>query len=126
MDSNNSSLAGNTTLREDAPPKGCTCGWPMFENNPRVRFHTYSCQINTGFNLGHAISALHKEVESARAKFADFNSPHEGYAVIREELDELWDHCKANTGRSVEAREEAIQIAAMALRYALDLTVSDA
>lgn len=51
-----------------------------------------------------------------------FNSPHEGHSVIREELDELWEHVRANTGRTAEARKEAIQIGAVALRYALQLT----
>jgi hypothetical protein len=32
-----------------------------------------------------------------------------------------WEHVKANTGTSEDARAEAIQIAAMALRFALDL-----
>lgn len=60
------------------------------------------------------------ELRRAMTRFAPFNSPHEGWAVIREELDELWEHVKANTGKGPEARTEAIQIAAMALRYALD------
>jgi len=68
-----------------------------------------------------AVLAVTDELESALAKFPPLNSPHEGKAVIEEELDELWQHVKANTGRSPEARREAIQIAAMALRYALDL-----
>lgn len=62
------------------------------------------------------------ELTKARDRFAPFNSPHEGWAVIREELDELWEHVKANTGRDPEAYEEAIQVAAMALRYAYDLS----
>ena len=62
------------------------------------------------------------EVVKAMDKFDAFNSPHEGWAVIREELDELWEHVRANTGRADEARVEAIQIAAMAFRYVLDLT----
>jgi hypothetical protein len=62
------------------------------------------------------------ECRRGMAAFPAFNSPHEGWAVIREELDELWDHVKADTGRSPEARKEAIQIAAMALRYVHDLT----
>ena len=61
------------------------------------------------------------ELDSARRKFAPFNSPHEGKAVIEEELDELWKHVKENTGRTVAAKTEAIQLAAMAIRYALDL-----
>ena len=66
-----------------------------------------------------------REARRGMAKFAAFHSPHEGWAVIVEELGELWDHVKANTGRSVEARQEAIQVAAMALRYAHDLCGSE-
>jgi hypothetical protein len=61
------------------------------------------------------------ELDGALAKFPPFNSPHEGKAVIEEELDELWEHVKANTGRGTAAYEEALQVAAMALRYAHDL-----
>lgn len=49
-------------------------------------------------------------------------SPHEGYAIVLEELDELWEHVRADTGRSMMARTEAIQVAVTALRYAADLT----
>jgi NTP pyrophosphatase (non-canonical NTP hydrolase) len=50
------------------------------------------------------------------------NSPHEGYAVILEELDELWDEVKKKRGgRDNAARKEAIQVAAMALRYVIEL-----
>lgn len=62
-----------------------------------------------------------EELSNAISRFPAFNSPHEGKAVIEEELDELWEHVKANTGRSKEARQEALQVAAMALRYVLDL-----
>lgn len=44
-------------------------------------------------------------------------SLHEGYAILKEEVDELWDEIKANrTGKSV--RGEALQVAAVALRIA--------
>ncbi len=67
------------------------------------------------------LAEVEVELFKAVRKFDPFNSPHEGYAVILEELEELWDHAKANTGRSAEARQEAIQVAAMALRYVLDV-----
>lgn len=67
------------------------------------------------------LAEVEVELFSAVRKFDPFNSPHEGYAVILEELEELWDHAKANNGRSPEARQEAIQVAAMALRYVLDV-----
>ncbi|MGH2514003.1 MAG: hypothetical protein ACRDGQ_15135 [Candidatus Limnocylindrales bacterium] len=64
------------------------------------------------------------ELADATRKFAPFNSPHEGFGVIYEEfVIELGEHVWHNTGRSAEARKEAIQVAAMAVRYALDLTV---
>ena len=63
-----------------------------------------------------------KELTHARARFHSFNSPHEGWAVVKEELDELWDDVKANEGHGSHAYKEAIQVAAMALRYAYDLS----
>lgn len=54
------------------------------------------------------------------------HSPHEGHSVIREELDELWEHVRADTGRSAEARREAVQIATTAIRYAAQLCEEDA
>ena len=65
------------------------------------------------------LSMVRAELMRAQAKHPLFNSPHEGHSVIREELDELWDHVKADTGRSPAAIKEAIQIAAMGARYAL-------
>jgi len=74
--------------------------------------------------LDYALKRVGNEVLRAIDRFPAMNSPHEGKAVIEEELDELWEHCRANTGRSPEAITEAIQIAAMAVRYVLDLSES--
>lgn len=61
-------------------------------------------------------------LDAAMTKHPPMNSPHEGWAVIYEELIvELGEHVWHDTGRSAEARKEAIQVAAMGLRYALDL-----
>lgn len=68
-----------------------------------------------------ALGDVASETIRALAKWAPFNSAHEGWAVIREELDELWEHVRANSGGSEEARVEAVQIAAMAVRYAAEL-----
>src|SRR6476619_4813163 len=40
---------------------------------------------------------VQRELSQARATHAPMNSHHEGYAVILEELDELWEVCKQNT-----------------------------
>ena len=66
------------------------------------------------------------ELRTARTVFAAMHSPHEGFAVIKEELDELWEHVRGNTGRGRRARREAIQIAAMAMRYIIDLSDDEA
>lgn len=66
---------------------------------------------------------IEKEVESAMAKYHPFNSNHEGYAVIKEEVDELWDEIKNSKAVNANARmrKECIQIAAMAIRFIKDL-----
>jgi hypothetical protein len=62
---------------------------------------------------------LAAECECAMAKFASFNSAHEGYAVILEELDEAWTEIKRN---NVElAIEEMVQVGAMALRFVVEM-----
>jgi hypothetical protein len=61
------------------------------------------------------------ELERAIGKFAPMHSGHEGKATIEEELDELWDEIKANRPAGPAARAEAIQVAAMAIRYVLDV-----
>lgn len=63
------------------------------------------------------------ELACATAKFAPMHSAHEGYAVILEELDEL----KAEVFKSPmhrdpdRIRDEAIQVAAMAIRFLADI-----
>lgn len=63
-----------------------------------------------------------KELARATSKFGPFHNVHEGYAVILEELDELWTDIKNNAGATAKARAEACQVAAMAIRYMMDLT----
>lgn len=54
----------------------------------------------------------------AARKFSAFGSEHEGYAVILEEVDELWDAIKANKITTEFARmREAVQVGAMAMKF---------
>jgi NTP pyrophosphatase (non-canonical NTP hydrolase) len=63
-----------------------------------------------------------EELTRAMCAFPSFHSAHEGYAVLLEEVDELWDEVKKKQGTRDRAklRKEAIQVAAMALRFALE------
>jgi hypothetical protein len=65
--------------------------------------------------------AARDELIRACRRFGPMHSPREAIAVIEEEFLELREHVYGNTGRSPAAMVEAIQLAAMALRYALDL-----
>ena len=69
------------------------------------------------------LKAIEAEYNAASSKYPAFHSTHEGYAVIKEEVDELWDLVKANKGIAGNdtMKQEAIQIAAMALRFIKDL-----
>lgn len=103
-----------------------------------------------------ALSDQAQEFSSANLNFGTFSSSHEGFAVLKEEVDELWDVVKTNPrkidikgfsqrpyhedGRSKTSeellaavrdwqdaertrrmRKEAIQVAAMALRFVVDV-----
>ncbi len=73
----------------------------------------------------HAVWEVERELARATEKFPPFNSYHEGYAVIKEEVDELWDEVKNSHGADraevIDAiRKEAVQVAAMALRFLED------
>jgi hypothetical protein len=68
--------------------------------------------------LALALMPTLKELYTASKKFKPFNSSHEGFAVLLEEVDELWEEVKKNN--LVGARREAIQVAAMALRFLID------
>lgn len=65
------------------------------------------------------------EVMRAKQMFpVDFHNQHEGYAVALEEVDELWAEVKKNQRDYdlIAMRKEAIQAAAMFVRFATELT----
>jgi NTP pyrophosphatase (non-canonical NTP hydrolase) len=63
------------------------------------------------------LDAIIIEYAEAREHFPKFHSAHEGYAVLKEEVDELWDEIKKRHHDPDKMREEAIQVAAMALAF---------
>lgn len=73
----------------------------------------------------HACDDVLEEVLRAKTMFkTNFQNQHEGYAVILEELDELWQEVKKNQKNYDIAaqRKEAIQCAAMCIRFITELT----
>lgn len=70
-----------------------------------------------------AIEEIKKEIESAQSKYPALHSNHEAYAVILEEMDELWDEIKKSKDVKGNGRikSELIQVGAMVLRYLNDL-----
>ncbi len=70
------------------------------------------------------ISEVLGELDLAERTFPPFNSAHEGYAVLLEEVDELWGEVKASppiNRRPEQLRKKAVQVAAMALRFIRDV-----
>jgi len=75
----------------------------------------------TVYKLDNIASEFVDEYLKAKKKFPKFRSNHEGYAVIKEEVDELWDEIKKKNESKERMREEAIQIGAMTLGFIYDL-----
>jgi len=67
-----------------------------------------------------AIAYLVAELDRAQEMFPRFQSKHEGYAVILEELDELWETIKSKTMTEEQILDEATHVAAMATRFLID------
>ena len=61
------------------------------------------------------------ELATAVAVHAPMASAHEGWAVIKEEEEELWDEIKAKHPDLAAMEREAVQVAAMAVRFLHDV-----
>ena len=71
-----------------------------------------------------ALGLIEQEAADAAAKFAPFNSAHEGIAVLREEYLELEAECfkrVRDPANRAAMKLEAIQVGAMAVRFLTDL-----
>jgi len=71
-----------------------------------------------------AVNDVVNEYKNATLNYGPFASYHEGYAIMAEELEELWAEIKKKPSERDEGklRAESKQCAAMALRFMIDLT----
>jgi hypothetical protein len=74
--------------------------------------------------LNAILTEISKEFQRAAGLYSPFASLHEGWAILEEEVEELWDEVKKSPKRrdAAKIREEAVQVAAMAFRFLYDLT----
>ncbi|OLS27710.1 MAG: hypothetical protein HeimC2_10700 [Candidatus Heimdallarchaeota archaeon LC_2] len=61
------------------------------------------------------------EYLEARITHKGLHSYHEGYAVLKEEIEELWDEIKKRSPVNDKLFKEAIQVGAMALAFIHEL-----
>lgn len=74
-------------------------------------------------DLDNILEDIKKEFKFATEHWNDFGSLHEAYAIVLEEMDELWDEVKRSQKdpeRLSYVKEEAIQVATMAIRLIHD------
>ena len=66
---------------------------------------------------------VEKELKRARTLHEPWHSAHEGWAILYEEVDELWDEVRRKAGGNRDDRmlHEIVQIGAMAQRFAEDV-----
>ena len=68
-----------------------------------------------------AVTAIVSEYRRAAAAHSPMHSAHEGYAVLQEGVDELWDEVKQRRPDRAAMVTEAVQVGAMALRFLVDV-----
>lgn len=66
-----------------------------------------------------SLNLIESEYNRASNLYPNFHSNHEGYAVLKEEVDELWDAIKKSKDviGNDQIKHELIQIGAMVVRY---------
>ncbi len=101
------------------------CGWGDGVHTMDCAGNAQRARENRAQVVAHDV--VHETLRAMKTH-APFHSAHEGYAVILEELDELkeevWKKAKERDIKKME--REAIQVAAMAVRFVADLLATKA
>ena len=74
-------------------------------------------KTTTEMKIDNILAEVKNELNNANEMHGNFASYHEGYAVIKEEFEELWDEIKKRNPSKADLREEAIQLTAMGLKF---------
>ncbi len=100
-------------------PWPCDKAWEFEPEIPGETVIELIDRIGVATDAQYYIPIILDELQRARKKHTKpFNSAHEGYAVILEELDEVWEEIKRDDLPA--AQQEMVQVAAMALRFLVD------
>jgi NTP pyrophosphatase (non-canonical NTP hydrolase) len=102
---------------------GCECEYVPGDTKECRTCYPPCDETDGGAHYWVAAKQAFREARDARRNWPPFNSAHEGFAVLLEEVDELKAHVWTNQKkRDLNAmRKEAIQVAAMAIRFAGDV-----
>lgn len=63
------------------------------------------------------VALIVDELSRANKVYKPFSSAHEGYAVMLEEMDELFDEIRKKRPDKSRMQDEAIQVGAMAIKF---------
>lgn len=79
--------------------------------------------MNRNNELDQILLDVVAEFERATDKHGSLNSAHEAYAVILEEIEEVWEEVKKRSAKRnpYRLRAELVQVAAMAIRAVYDV-----
>jgi hypothetical protein len=94
---------------------------PPSAADPEVAVTNVTAQSFRWYRYERVASEVLEEVFRARKQHAPMRGAHEGYAVILEELDELWAEVKDRRSDLGAMRREAIQVAAMAIAFVVEV-----
>jgi hypothetical protein len=92
---------------------------------PTLVFDTHEVYLNN--NEKQALQEIVNEYCSAVKIYGPFNSAHEGWGILSEEFDELWDEIKVKDGSRNQQNmlKEARQVGAMAMRFIVDVLLNN-